>query len=96
MDKKSATNDDPNAVGIRDLRDNLSRHLEKVRLGVEVTVTDHGKPVARLVPYDGRTKFERMIAEGKITPAKEPKGKLPPPLKIEGGLSHLLWEERRR
>lgn len=38
-------------VGVRELRDGLSRYLTAVRGGAEVTVTDHGKPVARLVPY---------------------------------------------
>ena len=36
-------------VGIRDLRDHLSRWLERVKKGDEVVVTDHGKPVGRLV-----------------------------------------------
>ena len=35
-------------VGIRDLRDSLSRWIDRVREGNEVVVTDHGKPVATL------------------------------------------------
>jgi antitoxin (DNA-binding transcriptional repressor) of toxin-antitoxin stability system len=35
-------------VGIRDLRDHLSRWVERVKGGDEVVVTDHGRPVARL------------------------------------------------
>ena len=37
-------------VGIRDLRDALSRWLEKGKRGDEVVVTDHGRPVAVLAP----------------------------------------------
>ena len=37
-------------VGIRVLRDNLSRYISRVREGEEVIVTDHGKPVARIAP----------------------------------------------
>lgn len=94
MSKKSTTNKDPSEVGIRDLRDNLSRHLDAVKDGREITVTDHGKPVARLVPFDGMTKFDRLVAAGRITPAKLPKQPLPPPLKNEGGLSDLIKEQR--
>jgi prevent-host-death family protein len=37
-------------VGIRDLRNALSRWIEKVKAGDEVVVTDHGKAVAMLTP----------------------------------------------
>lgn len=37
-------------VGIRELRDHLSRYLERVQAGEELTVTDRGRPIARLVP----------------------------------------------
>ncbi len=33
-------------VGVRELRNNLSRYLERVRGGEEVIVTDRGSPVA--------------------------------------------------
>ena len=33
-------------VGVRELRDGLSRHLATVREGHTITVTDHGRPVA--------------------------------------------------
>ena len=35
-------------VGIRDLRDSLSRWVDRVKEGDEVVVTDHGRPVAML------------------------------------------------
>jgi prevent-host-death family protein len=38
------------AVGVRELRQNLSRYLERVKLGETLTVTEHGHEVARLVP----------------------------------------------
>lgn len=82
-------------VGIRDLRDNLSKHLNTVKDGDEVVVTDHGKPVAKLVPYENPTWFERMVAEGKITPAERPKQPLPEPLPADGTISDLVIEQRR-
>ena len=30
-------------VGIRELRDGLSRHLDRVRKGGTITITDHGQ-----------------------------------------------------
>jgi prevent-host-death family protein len=82
-------------VGIRDLRDNLSKHLKTVRDGGEVVVTDHGKPVAKLVPYSDPSWYRRMVAEGRITPAKRPKGPAPEPLPAEGTGSDLVIEQRR-
>lgn len=49
-------------VGVRELRDGLSRHLALVRGGAALTVTDHGKPVARLLPYDAESGLEQLIA----------------------------------
>jgi prevent-host-death family protein len=37
-------------VGVRELRQNLSRYLERVKEGETLTVTEHGHEVARLVP----------------------------------------------
>jgi prevent-host-death family protein len=37
-------------AGIREVRQNLTALLDEVRKGREVTITDRGRPVARLVP----------------------------------------------
>ena len=37
-------------AGIREARQNLTALIEEVRKGYEVTITDRGRPVARLVP----------------------------------------------
>jgi prevent-host-death family protein len=37
-------------VGVRELRQNLSRYLERVKQGETLTVTERGHEVARLVP----------------------------------------------
>jgi prevent-host-death family protein len=37
-------------VPVRELRQNLSRYLDRVKAGEDLTVTEHGRPVARLVP----------------------------------------------
>ncbi len=82
-------------IGVRELRDNLSRHLAEVREGHTITVTDHGKPVARIVPVDQPTALERLIAEGRATPAKRPKRKAPKPVLTSGTVSDLIADQRR-
>ena len=42
-------------VGIAELKARLSEYLARVQDGEEIVVTDHGRPVARLVPLDWQT-----------------------------------------
>jgi prevent-host-death family protein len=81
-------------VGIRELRDGLSRYLAAVRSGRTVTVTDHGRPVARIVPVDQPSPLERLIAEGLVQPAARNERTLPEPMHIDGTVSDLLPEQR--
>ncbi len=37
-------------TGVAELKAHLSRYLERVKSGQEVLVTEHGRPVAKLVP----------------------------------------------
>jgi prevent-host-death family protein len=41
-------------VGVRELRQNLSRYLERVKNGASLEVTEHGRVVARLSPAGER------------------------------------------
>jgi prevent-host-death family protein len=57
-------------VGAFEAKTHLSRLLDKVEAGEEVTITRHGEPVAKLVPVKpARTKKEvdALIAEIKRT-----------------------------
>lgn len=40
----------PTPVGVRELRQNLSRYLDQVKGGAALDVTEHGRVVARLSP----------------------------------------------
>lgn len=73
-------------VGVRELRDHLSKWLERVKKGEEVIVTERGKPVARLMSAAIPAAYQRLIDEGIIHPAKRPKSKALPPLKTKSGL----------
>jgi prevent-host-death family protein len=59
-------------VGVRELRDHLSRYLERVKAGEELTVTEHGRPIARLVGPQERDRWDELMARGLIRPALEP------------------------
>jgi prevent-host-death family protein len=83
-----------NWVGIKELRDGLSRYLAEVRAGHTITITDHGRPVARIVPVDRPTTLEQLIAEGIVQPAKNPKQPSAAPMRIDGTVSDLLPEQR--
>jgi prevent-host-death family protein len=39
-------------AGVREARQNLSVLLDEVKKGREVLITEHGRPVAKLVPPD--------------------------------------------
>ena len=82
-------------VGIRELRNNLSDYLTRVRDGQEVVITDHGKAVARLTPIRGR-KIDQLIARGVITRAKTATRYIPEEfVGIDGSLSDIVIEQRQ-
>lgn len=84
-------------MGIRELRDNLSRVLRQVRdEGDQVVVTDHGRAVARLVPLDQPRPLDRLVREGLVTPAARSHVPLAEdPVEVPGGLGDLVADQRR-
>lgn len=75
-----------NSIGIRELRQNASRYLRQVERGETLEVTDRGRPVARLVPIPEESTFDRLVAEGRITPARGDLLDLGPPLEPKPGV----------
>ena len=49
-------------AGVRQARQDLTALLDQVRKGREVTITDRGRPVARLVPVRPRQPFPDLAA----------------------------------
>ena len=83
-------------AGVKELREHLSRYLELVRDGQEVTVTDHGKAVARLVPLDRPRPLDRLITEGLAVPGRVPKRpRAGRGIAANGTVSDLVAEQRR-
>jgi prevent-host-death family protein len=53
-----------NSVGVRELRQNLSRYLREVKEGETFTVTERGREVARLTPSGpADSPIARLVAE---------------------------------
>ena len=82
-------------IGVRELRDKLSRHLAAVREGRTVTITDHGRAIARIVPVQRPTRLEVLREEGRIRPGRERKRRAPDPVSAAGTVSDLVDDQRR-
>ena len=91
---KSAIRPLPTEVGVRELRDNLSRYLAQVEKGAEVLITDHSRPIARLLPSNGVTdRLSELIRSGAAQRAQKPKS-LPKKSQLPA-MSDLLASQRR-
>jgi prevent-host-death family protein len=58
-------------IGVRELRQNASIYLDRVKKGEKFVITEWGHPVGILGPIANAT-FEEMIEAGFITPAVDP------------------------
>lgn len=56
-------------MGIRQLRDNLTEAIRRVRAGETIEVTHDGMPVAVISPVR-RSRIDQLIAAGAVTPAQ--------------------------
>lgn len=84
-------------VGVRELRQNLSVYLDRVKRGEALTVTEHGRVVAMLRPPETTgSPTERLVAEGRARPATRSLRDLPKPLRVTlpRPLSAILDEQR--
>jgi prevent-host-death family protein len=64
------------SVGIRALKDNLSRYIRRIEAGERIAITAHGRVVAKLVPPRAQTRgtpsrFDELVASGVIRPPLE-------------------------
>jgi prevent-host-death family protein len=84
-------------VGVRELRQNLSVYLRRVKEGRRLEVTERGQPVARLEPIvDERDPVVRLEQQGRVL--RRGRGDLstirPLKLDLERPLSETLDELR--
>ena len=89
-------------IGVRALRDGLTRHLARVRRGARLLITDRGTPIAVLAPYaDGErgessARLAAVLSSGHVNPAARPFR--PDPALVRGRgkpASEILSEDRR-
>lgn len=82
-------------VGVRELHDRLSEHLDRVASGSEILVTRRGRPVARLSAIDHEDPLDGLVRRGLVTaPAKARRPKRPR-VQPNQPVSDLLAEQRR-
>jgi prevent-host-death family protein len=85
-------------VGVRELRQNLSVYLDRVKQGAALQVTEHGRVVAVLGPVPANaSRYDILLAQGLITPATKSIRDLPPPRRLPPGarpISEILDELR--
>jgi len=83
-------------VGIRDLRNQLSKYLAGVAQGDELVVTDHGQAVARIVPVNVPRPIDRLVAEGLVhRPSAGHRSRPARRIKTTQPISGLVGEQRR-
>ena len=83
-------------VGIRDLRNHLSKYLAGVAQGDELVVTDHGQAVARILPIEVPRPIDRLVAEGLVHPSSGGLRSRPVRrIKAKQPISGLVSEQRR-
>jgi prevent-host-death family protein len=60
------------SVGVRELRQNASELLDRVQAGESFEITNHGRPVARLVAIGprGTASYAELVAQGLLRPGR--------------------------
>ncbi|MEQ8440119.1 MAG: type II toxin-antitoxin system prevent-host-death family antitoxin [Ilumatobacter fluminis] len=84
-------------VGIRELKNGLSKYIERVRAGEEVIVTDRGHPVARLSSVDAsQDRLADLVSAGLVRPPASRERHVPKRrIKAKAPVSDLVAEQRR-
>ena len=92
----------PISAGIRDAKMHLSKYLKMVQQGAEVTITDRGRPVGKIIPIHTKEmplkeRIKRMEDRGQIEPVMaEGQVKIPPPIPVPNGIAQQLLQEERK
>ena len=59
-------------IGVRELRQNASKYLDRVKQGESIEVTERGVPVAVIGPVQTvkKSRVQELIDEGRMTPGR--------------------------
>jgi prevent-host-death family protein len=55
------------SIGVRELRQHASKWLRRVQRGESFQVTEHGRPVALLIPSPAHISLETLSATGRLS-----------------------------
>jgi prevent-host-death family protein len=77
-------------VGVRELKQQLSRYLARVARGETIRVTDRGVPKAILAPLPAAPRLEEGVSQGWIS---APSGRVPPPARVRRARSGVRVDE---
>ncbi|WP_448808721.1 type II toxin-antitoxin system prevent-host-death family antitoxin [Agromyces bauzanensis] len=80
-------------VGIRALKQNASEVVAAAAAGESVTITDRGRPVARLVPL-GSGRLSALVESGRARAPRRGAGDLPPRRPAKADISSELRRAR--
>lgn len=59
-------------IGLRELNQNPSRAVARVRAGASIVVTDRGRPVLRMIPeIENPSTLQQLVAAGTVRPPVE-------------------------
>lgn len=89
-------------AGIKEIKNNLSRYLAKVKSGEEILITERGKPIARIIKENEgndsiRCALSSLIQKGLIVmPSQSINRDNPHQVKVSGKpASEMVTEDRR-
>ena len=90
----------PLAVGAREFKTRLGTYLRQVREGRTLTITDRGRPVATVTPFEmaGQSleaRLDRLRAEGVVTGTGKPLRRVVSPMDGRGHASSEAISEDR-
>lgn len=84
------------SIGIRQLRQEASKHVQAVTEGRSVLVTDRGVPVARLVPISPlEARLAALVAESGCVAPSRPRRRLSDDMRLAGPPLSALVDEGR-
>ncbi|UCC40770.1 MAG: type II toxin-antitoxin system Phd/YefM family antitoxin [Candidatus Aminicenantes bacterium] len=91
----------PIRIGVREAKIYLSKLLEDVQKGKEIIITNHGKPVGKIIPVPQDSlslgeRIEKLERQGWIEPRKaKEESRLPSPLPLPDEISQRYLQEDR-
>lgn len=98
MAKPAPAKSTSSSVGIRELKATLSQQVRRVKQGATVLITEHGRPVARLVPEppSASAQLRALAKDGLIDWNGKRFNPGPPTAKVigPGTVSDLVSENR--